>query len=150
MRTILCGLLLLFSLSASAQVPMKSAAWQSPTVACGTGHPSADVMPFDWSGNWNTQNVLPGAGKWPAGQSLSVRRVCVAHLGDFTGGYAVGGHSGPNGDHVTPYVPGMNSRCMYYEHEAPVVVTGGEYFDVHADCSSGMHYVVLTIWYTQP
>lgn len=131
-----------------AQVPLKSAAWAGPPIPCDGGD---QLMWLHASGAWHTQGAAPGAGDWPAGQNLTVRKICVTHLGPFSGhSYAVSGHSGPNGDHVSPYVVGQGTQCMSYEKDAPIVVTGGEYFDVHASCQSGSHSVVLQLWYTQP
>lgn len=144
------------AVQAAAQTPLKSATWRGPDVACGYQIPgrSDDVMPLDNANHWETQNAPPGAGVWPAGYSVTVRKVCVTHGGSFSApSYAVVGHSGPNGDHVSPYVnvPWTGgTECMSYEKDAPVVVTGGEYFDVHANCASGTHHVILQLWYTQP
>lgn len=135
---------------ALAQVPMKSAAWEGFALAC-TGNDTLMPLQGGPAYNWHTQTATPGAGQWPAGQNLTARKVCVTHKGQFSGdSYAVVGHSGPNGDHVSPYVIGVGTQCMSYEKDAPVVVTGGEYFDVHAACQSGSHSVVLQLWYTQP
>ena len=142
----------LLALPVFAQVPLKSAAWQGPEVPCGTYAYSPDLMPLSPSWEWETQNAKPGAGVWPVGYNLTVRKVCLTHAGSFTGpSYAVVGHSGPNGDHVSPYLVNQSgSVCMSYEKDAAVVVTGGEYFDIHAGCSVGSHHVILQLWYTQP
>lgn len=148
LRTILAVIVSAIAFTAMAVVPLKSATWAGPSVSCTTGD---QLMPLDNSGNWHTQLAPPGAGVWPAGYNLTVRKICVTHRGSFSGdSYALSGHSGPNGDHVSPYVVGTGTQCMNYEADAPVVVTGGEYFDVHAMCNSGWHSVVLQIWYTQP
>lgn len=157
MTKLLLGLILAtLSTIACAQsaLPLKSAAWRGPDIACGSSPTAAgaDLMPLDGSMHWETQNAPPGAGPWPAGYNLLVRKVCVSHGGTFadSDGYAVVGHSGPNGDHVSPWLLGKGTICLSYDWDSPVVVTGGEYFDVHAGCSSGTHYVVLQLWYVQP
>lgn len=136
-------------LPVEAQTPLRSAAWAGPTIQCGESPTAAnaDLMPLDALNHWETQNAHPGAGQWPDGYSTTIRKVCLSHVGNFQAGYAVVGHSGPNGDHVTPFVIGIGTLCMNYEADAPVVVTGGEYFDVHAGCSSGSHAIILQLWY---
>lgn len=151
---------LLFVLPAIAQTPLRSVTWGANPIQCGTSPTAggADLMPLDSNNNWETQNAIPGAqsqspNTWAqdgAGRNITVRKVCVAHYGTFTNGYAVVGHSGPNGDHVSPYLIGKGQACMEFPADAPVVVTGGEYFDVHAGCESGSHAVTLQIWYTRP
>lgn len=155
-RIVFSALLCIVALAAIAQtaIPMQSATWRGPEIACGTGLNGADLMPLNgqYPGQWETQNAPPNAGVWPAGYNLTVRKVCLMHGGSFTGpSYAVVGHSGPNGDLVTPWVGRSgDSQCMSYEKDAAIVVTGGEYFDVHAGCASGSHFVVMQIWYTRP
>lgn len=147
----LCLLLLGIAEMAIAQVPpLLSAAWGGVTASCS----GADqLMPLDGSFRWDTQNSPPGAGIWPTGRNLIVRKVCIRHMVSAPGfnDYAVAGHSGPNGDHVTPYAQSNGpAACMSYDG-SPVVVTGGEYFDVHASCSvGGVHSVILQIWYEKP
>lgn len=132
-----------------AQAPLKSSAWRGYALAC-TGNDT--LMPLDGGPNynWHTQSAPSGAGPYPAGYNITVRKVCVTHFTSDPNAYAVVGHSGPNGDHVSPVVIGNGTQCMSYEKDAPVVVIGGEYFDVHAACNSGSHSAILQLWYTQP
>ena len=145
--------LLFYAFSAFAQSALKSAAWAGPDTPCGVYPPSpaGDLMPLDGAGNWNTYSSVPGAHVgWNPNQNMTVRKVCIVHEGNMTGAsYAVVGHNGPNGDWVTPRINTTEAFCMSFD-SVPVVFTGGEYFDIHAGCTSGSHHVILTIWYTQP
>jgi hypothetical protein len=142
------------SVNAQSQFPatsvaMKSASWQGAPVACGpnAGSPD-DTMPLGGTGEWNTITAQPGGGQFPNDRILNIYAVCVSHFGSFNNARAFSGHSGPNGDPVTPYVIGQGTQCMTY-NTTPVVFTPGEYFDVHADCDTGgTHTAILQIWYT--
>lgn len=160
------GLALFFCLSAVAQAPkpMKSFGFRSSAVPCARSAEETarivDLMPLDPSGNLFAPPARPGAGVqrdvngefiFPTG-SFSIRRVCVAHWisGNQTDAYAMAGHSGPNGDLVSPPVVGTGKECAEYPADAPVVFTAGDYLDVHAGCLGDSHWIVLLVWYTQP
>lgn len=164
MRTITFGLLLLFSAAAFGQVvPMKSFGFRSPSINC---HRSAsevaldpdgnitDLMPLDGARNVFAPPAVPGSRPqfiltFPPG-NFKIRKVCLTHWvnGSQANAYAVVGHWGPNGDHISPMFGGSDTRCMDFPVDAPVVFTAGEYLDVHAGCEGDWHWITLHIWYT--
>lgn len=153
MRTIICGLLLIFSFGAGAQTPMRSFTYISPLLRC-----SGDqLMPLDQQGNTLAPPAAPAGGfgpgiaEFPRG-SFRIRSVCVTHqiigstVSDLS--YAVAGHHGVNGNDMTPRIVGSGHACKDYPADAPILFSEGEYVDVHAACSSGSHWAALQIWFT--
>ena len=107
----------------SNSIPLKSFGYQSLTISCDG---KDQLLPFDTNRNWKMAPgfAVPGAGKFPQG-NFYLRRVAISHaiFGD-TGGlsyavsYAVIGHSGPNGDWVTPMVVGSGHAEMSFDADA--------------------------------
>jgi len=120
----------------SGTLPLKSFSYQSLTVSCDG---KDQLLPFDTTSNWKIapEFAAPGAGKFPEG-NFYLRRVAISHAiqGD-TGGmsYAVIGHSGPNGDWVSPVVVGTGHAEISFDADAAPLFTAGEYFDLHASCA---------------
>ncbi len=163
MTRVLLHLVLLLTalLPAHAQsntVPLKSFGYQSLIISCDG---KDQLLPFDASRNWKMGREFaePGAGKFPEG-NFYLRRVAISHAiqGD-TGGlsYAVVGHSGPNGDWVSPLVVGTGHAEISFDADAAPLFTAGEYFDLHASCASAgrwhwpgrfpTHWASASFWY---
>lgn len=147
MRLAILVLFVLFATQSEAQVtPLKSFGYMTADVPC-TSHDQ--LMPLDAAGNNKAPPALPGSGDFPAGL-FYVRQVCVSHTiqgGPSDYSYAVVGHSGPNGDLISPLLPGTGSTCIAF-NTAPVVFSPGEYIDLHAKCVRGTHWATLQIWFT--
>ena len=142
----------------SDTVPLKSFGYQSLTVSCDG---KDQLLAFDTNRNWKMAPgfAAPGAGKFPEG-NFYLRRVAISHAiqGD-TGGlsYAVSGHSGPNGDWVSPMVVGTGNAEMSFDADAAPLFTAGEHFDLHASCAPAvrwhwpgrhpMHWASASFWY---
>lgn len=94
--------------------------------------------------------AAPGAGKFPSG-AFFLRKVSITHSIDGVpgaGSYAVVGHSGPNGDWVSPMIVGaLGHALISYDADAAPLFTPGEYFDLHADCERGSHWASAVFWY---
>jgi hypothetical protein len=93
--------------------------------------------------------AMPGAGKFPSG-SFYLRRVSITHIVDGeagAGAYAVIGHSGPNGDWVSPMIVGNGQAEIAYDADAAPLFTPGEYFDFHTNCARGSHWGSAAFWY---
>ncbi len=91
----------------------------------------------------------PGSGVFPTAPFV-IRHVNVTHWIDHADAYsyAVVGHSGPNGDHVSPFLVGAGSIGISYSGDAAPVFAEGDYLDVHASCGGRKHRVAVQIWYT--
>jgi hypothetical protein len=78
-----------------------------------------------------------------------VRAVAVSHdvHGDVADSYAVVGHSGPNGDQISPLMVGRGTQTISYPEDAAPLFTAGEYFDLHSRCMAGEHWTTVQIWY---
>jgi hypothetical protein len=142
----------------SNSIPLKSFGYQSLTISCDG---KDQLLPFDTNRNWKMAPgfAAPGAGKFPEG-NFYLRRVAISHaiFGD-TGGlsYAVIGHSGPNGDWVSPMVVGNGHAEMSFDADAAPLFTAGEYFDLHAGCAPAgrwhwpgrhpSHWATASFWY---
>ncbi len=117
-------------------IPLKSFGYESLTVACDG---KDQLLPFDAKRNWKMAPgfATPGAGKFPEG-NFYLRRVTISHAieGD-TGGlsYAIIGHSGPNGDWLSPMIVGSGQAEISFDADAAPLFTAGEYFDLHATCA---------------
>jgi hypothetical protein len=142
----------------SDTVLLKSFGYQSLTVPCdGTDQ----LLRFGKNQEWKMAPgfAVPGAGEFPEG-NFYLRHVAISHeiLGD-TGGlsYAVIGHSGPNGDWVSPMVVGTGQAEISFGADAAPLFTAGEYFDLHASCAPAgrwhwpgrhpMHWASASFWY---
>lgn len=143
---------------------MLSFAYETPTIACSfKGSPSGDdriplsgKLGISDSKNYTAPPAPPGSGVFPGG-AFTIRKVFIAHVlnagsGIVTDAYAVVGHSGPNGDWVTPMIIGPNAMGENsYPADAPVKFDAGEYLDVHAGCNgNASHSVKVAVWYTVP
>jgi hypothetical protein len=127
---------------------LKSFAYQSIIVPC-TGNDQ--LLPFNAKGDWKMAPgfATPGAGKFPSG-SFYLRRVSVTHSIDGIpggGSYAVIGHSGPNGDWVSPMIVGTGQAGISYDADAAPLFTPDEYFDLHTNCAHGSHWASASFWY---
>ncbi len=140
-RLLICLVLLLSAALSPAHAqsnsaPLKSFGYQSLPIPCDG---KDQLLPFDASRNWKMAPgfAAPGAGAFPEG-SFYLRRVAISHaiLGD-TGGlsYAVIGHSGPNGDWVSPMVVGTGHAEISFDADAAPLFIAGEYLDLHAACA---------------
>lgn len=128
--------------------PLKSFAYQSRPVSCTGGD---QLLPFDAAGNWKLQPgfAKPGSGEFPNG-SFYLRLVSISHSIDGEAGsaaYAVVGHSGPNGDWVSPMITGNGHADISFPADAAPLFTPGEYFDLHATCKRGEHWASVAFWY---
>lgn len=144
----LAMLFLLLAAPAFASPLMSFALAGNPVVCNGADQ----LMPIDGLGNTFAPPARPGAGQFPLG-SFSIRRVSLTHwiTGGSQGSYAVVGHSGPHGDHITQMFTGQGTTTMIYDADAPVAFSIGEYLDVHTMCPVGsQHWVEATVWYTSP
>lgn len=117
-------------------IPLKSFSYQSLTVSCDG---KDQLLPFGANGNWKMapESALAAAGKFPE-SNFYLRRVAISHtIQQDTGGssYAVIGHSGPNGDWVSPMVVGTGHAEISFDADAAPLFTAGEYFDLHASCA---------------
>lgn len=117
-------------------VTLKSFGYQSLMIRCDG---KDQLLPFDAKRNWKMAPgfAAPGAGKFPEG-NFYLRRVAISHKieGDAGGqSYAVIGHSGPNGDWVSPMLAGSGHAEISFDVDAAPLFTAGEYFDLHASCS---------------
>jgi hypothetical protein len=145
----LCLSFLLGASVAWAEPPklLKSFSYMSQTVAC---NGDDQLLPFDKKGDWKMAAgyAPPGAGEFPSG-NFYVRAVTVSHAinGNIADSYAVVGHGGPNGDHVSPWLMGPGTQMITYPEDAAPLFTAGEYFDLHARCISGNHWATMQIWY---
>ena len=142
----------------SNTIALKSFGYQSLVVLCDGKDQS---LPVDPNRNWKMAPgfALPGAGKFPEG-SFYLRHVAISHAiqGD-TGGlsYAVIGHSGPNGDWVSPMVVGTGHAEISFDADAAPLFTAGEFFDLHASCAAAgrwhwpgshpRHWASASFWY---
>jgi hypothetical protein len=137
--------------SAAETVPLKSFSYRTELVAC-AGLNKDQLMPFAPRGDWKMAPGFadPGAGTFPSGKFF-LRRVTVTHVITGTAGplaYAMVGHSGPNGDWISPMIVGNEqSAIISYDADAAPLVTPGEYFDIHASCESGTHWATASFWY---
>jgi hypothetical protein len=126
--------------------PLRSFSYRSQTVY---GNGTDQLMPFDDNGHWQMAYgfAAPGAGKFPQG-SFWVRKVAITHWlqRPTQNSYAVVGHSGENGDWVSPMIVGCGQAVTSYDGAAPLF-TPGEYFDVHACCHKGKHWVAVCFWW---
>lgn len=146
MKKIVALALLLTSLLCTA-APMLSVGFMSASVTCN----NVDQLVVFNSGTFIPPST-PGAGPWPAG-NFSIRYVCISHYvnGVTANAYAVVGHSGPNGDWISPMIQGSTQQCIVYPYETPVQFTVGEYLDVHTSCQTGSnHWVAMSVGYTVP
>ena len=144
--------------------PMRSFGYETPTIGCNyRGSPSGDDR-IPLSGkldigdpkNYTAPPAPPGSGVFPGG-AFTIRKVFIAHVvntssGSVTDAYAVAGHSGMNGDWVTPMIIGANAMGENsYPADAPVKFAVGEYLDIHAGCTgAATHSVKMAVWYTVP
>lgn len=139
-------------------IPLKSFGYQSLTVSCDG---KDQLLPFDTNRSWKMAPGFaePGAGKFPEG-NFYLRRVAISHgIQSDTGGlsYAVIGHSGPNGDWVSPVVVGTGHAEISFDADAAPLFTAGEYFDLHASCVPAgrwhwpgrfpTHWASASFWY---
>jgi hypothetical protein len=140
-------------------VSLKSFGYMSLTLPCDG---KDQLLAFDPNHNWKMAPgfAAPGAGKFPDG-NFYLRRVAISHAiqGD-TGGssYAVIGHSGPNGDWVSPMIVGTGNAQISFDADAAPLFSAGEYFDLHASCAPAgrwhwpghrpMHWGSASFWYT--
>lgn len=154
-------LLLAALLPAHAQnntIALKSFGYQSLIVPCDG---KDQLLPFDSDRNWKMAPgfAAPGAAKFPEG-NFYLRRVAISHaIQDDTGGmsYAVIGHSGPNGDWVSPMIVGTGHAEISFDADAAPLFSVGEYFDLHANCAPAgrwhwparhpMHRASASFWY---
>lgn len=142
----------------SNTIPLKSFGYQSLAVACDG---KDQLLPFDPARNWKMAPgfALPAAGKFPVG-NFYLRRVAITHaIAGDTGGlsYAVIGHSGPNGDWVSPPIVGTGHAEMSFDADAAPLFTAGEYFDLHTSCAPAgrwhwpgrhpIHWGSASFWY---
>jgi len=147
---------------AQTRTPMLSFGYRTPTVACNYhGGPTGDdrlplsvKLPLTDPKSYTAPPALPDSGHFPPGQFF-IRKIFVAHIitgGPVTGAYAVVGHSGPNGDWVSPMVIGPNAVGKNsFPADAPVIFAPGEYLDIHAGCTGpATQSAVIAIWYTVP
>lgn len=146
MRAALLVLLVLLAGTVIAQTPMKSFSFQTQSLRCNT---EDQLMPLS-PGVTFAPPALPGAGVLPRGDFL-IRKVCVGHwiAGSQDDSYIVVGHSGVNGDHISPMFAGSQTICMDFPNDAPVKFAAGEYLDIHSACTQGTHWATLQIWFTQ-
>lgn len=150
MRAVLLGFFYLLCVSiswAEPPKPLKSFSYMSQTVTCDGGD---QLLPFDKKGDWKMAPgyAPPGAGEFPSG-NFFVRVVTLSHTidGKVADSYAVVGHSGPNGDHISPWMVGPGTQMIAYPEDAAPLFTAGEYFDLHSRCMSGIHWATMQIWY---
>jgi hypothetical protein len=129
---------LLLGMPAQAQTQaLKSFAYAS--TGCSGG-----LMYFGSNWAMGAQWAQPGSGTFPSGD-FWIRAVSLTYFGSGND-WAIVGHSGPNGDWVTPpALPGHTIKIVYPPDASPLF-TAGEYFDVHSSCSSGADALVA-IWY---
>jgi hypothetical protein len=146
------------ALAETKTIPLKSFGYRSLTVPCDG---KDQLLPFDLKRDWKMAPgfAAPGAGKFPEG-NFYLRRVSISHAieGD-TGGssYAVIGHSGPNGDWVSPMVVGTGHAELSFDADTAPLFTVGEYFDLHASCAPAgrwhwpgrhpTHWASASFWY---
>ena len=129
-------------------IPLKSFSYQSLVVSCDG---KDQLLPFNTKGDWKMAPgfAVPGAGEFPDGK-FYLRQVSITHsiggqAGD--GSYAVVGHSGPNGDWVSPMIVGSGQAEISYPQDAAPLFTPGEYFDLHTNCARGNHWGSASFWY---
>lgn len=144
MRTVFlaicCFIVLPLQVAAAQTSALKSFAYQSDNCI-------NNFLYF--SNNWqiNASNP-PGAGSFLTG-NFWVRAISLAYFNNGgTNDWAVVGHSGPNGDWITPpAIAGRDTVTIVYPADTAPKFTAGEYFDVHTGSCSGGEWGFVTIWY---
>ena len=129
-------------------VPLKSFSYMSIPIEC---NGKDQLLPFDAEGHWKMapDQAKPGAGEFPSG-NFYLRKVSLSHSIEGEAGlgsYAVVGHSGPNGDWVSPMIVGTGHAEISFDPDAAPLFTSGEYFDLHTSCASGRHWGSASFWY---
>lgn len=91
------------------------------------------------------------AGLFPTGNAW-IRSISLTVFGGNAGDWAIVGHSGPNGDWVTPPVvagaAGHAEKMVTFDGDAAFFFAAGEYLDVH--CHPEMHVIVWVSYVNAP
>jgi hypothetical protein len=119
--------------------------------AYATNGNSSGFLLFGSTGGWQmglgTGMVAPGSGSFPSGD-FYVRAIAVTVPSGTAGNWALIGHSGPNGDWVTPPVLVGHTEWFKYPDDAAPLFTAGEYFDCHIATNDNSISALIAFWYT--
>lgn len=131
------GLWLAASMAVAQTTPLKSFAYASS--GCSSG-----LLTF--SGTYQMTSVPAGAGQLPAG-NFWIRAISLTFLSSLSAEWSIVGHSGSNGDWVTPPTLSNSTASIVYPADAAPLFTVGDYLDVHVlSCSYGENALV-SVWY---
>ena len=140
-------LILLLPLNAWAQ---RSFAAASDWIRCDGGDQVAVWLPASTYNGYpmpegSTTSIGAGAGP-DFNRPFTIVGAAIAHFTRDPMGYAVVGHSGVNGDLMTPMTVGPAYAYMSINQ----LYTPGEHIDAHIYCAQGsLHYVYMTVWFAQ-
>lgn len=133
---------LIIASAAFAQTPLKSFSYESD--GCSNG-----LMLFYGQNYMIQPGNPPGAGDFPQG-AFWIRNVSLTFTSNDNTETAVVGHSGPNGDLLSPFVIANQWGSISYPSDGAPLFSPGEYLDVHvnSNCNNN-ESVSLVVGYSE-
>jgi hypothetical protein len=126
--------------------PLKSFAYDSVGYCLVSGAP---MFLFSQPNGWQMGPgfVAPGSGVLPT-TDFYIRAIGLTVMGGNAGDWAVIGHSGSNGDWVTPkLLVGQPPLIMRFDADAAPLFTLGEYLDAHKGLSDSALMISVCFWW---